>query len=72
MATATFDVVGMTCGHCEASVREEVLSIGDISDAVADASQGILVVTTVDVVGEQLARAVVAAVGEAGYTAQPR
>lgn len=59
----TYTVTGMTCGHCELSVREEVEELAGIESAEADRSTGRLVVR-----GETVDDASVrAAVAEAGY-----
>lgn len=58
----TYNVSGMTCGHCEASVREEVEELAGVSAAVADRQSGTLVVT-----GTATRDEVAAAVREAGY-----
>lgn len=66
MSTIEFQVTGMTCGHCEMSVREEVEKIADVEGVDVSAQTGRLVVTSaapVDV------GAVIAAVDEAGYRA---
>lgn len=64
MATQEFTVEGMTCGHCEASVREEVMEISGVTDASADHTTGLLRVT-----GEGFSTAQVSeAVREAGYS----
>lgn len=63
-----YQVSGMTCGHCEASVREEVSVLAGVREVEVDASTGLLVVkATQDVPTSQ----VLAAVEEAGYTAVP-
>lgn len=63
-----YQVSGMTCGHCEASVREEVSVLAGVHEVEVDASTGVLVVkATQDVPTSQ----VLAAVEEAGYTAVP-
>ncbi|WP_435747805.1 heavy-metal-associated domain-containing protein [Nocardioides sp. SYSU DS0663] len=62
--TTTWTVSGMTCGHCEASVREEVGEIAGVESVTADHATGEVVVTST----EPLQRdAVAAAVAEAGY-----
>lgn len=66
MANQTFTVTGMTCGHCEASVREEVSELPGITDVQVDRSRNFLSVTSE---GEIDAAAVIAAVKEAGYEA---
>ncbi|GAB3630675.1 heavy-metal-associated domain-containing protein [Microbacterium shaanxiense] len=67
MNTTEYKVTGMTCGHCEMSVREEVSQIAGVEDVQVSAQSGTLVVTTAT---ETLDDAdVLAAVGEAGYSA---
>ena len=64
MSTATYTVVGMTCGHCVNSVTEEVSQVPGVSDVEVDlASGGLTVVSAADVDDA----AVRAAVEEAGY-----
>ena len=59
----TYTVEGMTCGHCELAVREEVEGLAGVESASADRADGRLVVRGVEVDDE----AVRAAVAEAGY-----
>ncbi|MFS2243208.1 heavy-metal-associated domain-containing protein [Microbacterium sp. OR16] len=66
MSTTEFQVTGMTCGHCEMSVREEVEKIAGVESIDVSAQTGRLVVTSVAAVD---ADAVIAAVDEAGYHA---
>ncbi|WP_353115046.1 heavy-metal-associated domain-containing protein [Microbacterium sp.] len=66
MTTTEFQVTGMTCGHCEMSVRKEVEKIDGVSDIAVSAQDGRLVVTSDAAVD---ADAVIAAVDEAGYRA---
>jgi copper chaperone len=40
----SYRVQGMTCGHCELSVREEVEELEGVQSAVADRANGSLVV----------------------------
>ncbi|MCT1432241.1 heavy-metal-associated domain-containing protein [Dietzia maris] len=66
MATSTkeYTVQGMTCGHCESSVKEEVGEVAGVSVVEASSKTG-----TVSVSGEGFTdEQVVAAVKEAGYT----
>ncbi|GAA2002859.1 heavy-metal-associated domain-containing protein [Microbacterium ulmi] len=66
MTTNEFQVTGMSCGHCEASVRSEVAKIAGVEDIEVSAKTGRLVVTA----SAPLADAdVIAAVDEAGYEA---
>ncbi|WP_243228391.1 heavy-metal-associated domain-containing protein [Microbacterium sp. CIAB417] len=66
MSTTEYQVTGMTCGHCEMSVREEVSQVTGVSGIDVSAQTGKLVVT-----GDQPLddAAIIAAVDEAGYTA---
>jgi len=66
MSTTEYKVTGMTCGHCEMSVREEVGQIAGIEDIQVSAQTGTLVVTASDAIDDA---AVLAAVDEAGYSA---
>ncbi|MEV8339394.1 heavy-metal-associated domain-containing protein [Leucobacter sp. NPDC077196] len=69
MTTTAFTVTGMTCDHCERAVRSEVGEIAGVTDISVSAATGELSVTTA---GEPVeTAAVLAAVDEAGYTAQP-
>lgn len=66
MTTNEFQVTGMSCGHCETSVRSEIAKISGVTDIDVSAKTGRLVITS----AEPLADAdVVAAVDEAGYDA---
>lgn len=64
--TTEYQVTGMTCGHCEMSVREEVAQIADVQDIEVSAQTGKLVVSSA---GELDDAEVLAAVEEAGYSA---
>lgn len=64
MTTATWTVTGMTCGHCVASVTEEVSEVPGVTDVQVDLAAGRLVVHSA---GEIDGAAVEAAVAEAGY-----
>lgn len=61
--TKNYMVEGMTCGHCEMSVREEVGEVAGVSTVDASHETG-----TVTVSGEGFTdEAVTAAIEEAGY-----
>ncbi|KRC53927.1 MULTISPECIES: heavy-metal-associated domain-containing protein [unclassified Nocardioides] len=60
----TFTVTGMTCGHCVASVTEEVQEIPGVEDVAVDLASGAVVITSAEPVARE---AVEAAVAEAGY-----
>lgn len=66
MATIEYQVTGMTCGHCESAVREEVGQIAGVQDIDVSASTGRLAVTSGTEIDDAL---VLAAVEEAGYQA---
>lgn len=69
MSTATFTVLGMTCGHCVSSVTEEVTGLPGVTDIDVDLATGELTVTSDDPVDTTN---VVAAVQEAGYQVADR
>jgi len=60
----TYNVVGMTCGHCVAAVSEEVGELPGVSAVDVDLASGAVVVSGSDVGGD----AVRAAVEAAGYS----
>jgi copper chaperone len=63
MSTTTYQVTGMTCGHCVQAVTTEVSAIDGVTDVQVDLESG-----RVDVTGENVTdEAVRAAVDEAGY-----
>ena len=64
--TTAYQVTGMTCGHCEMSVREEVGTVPGVESIEVSAQTGELVVTSAEPIDDA---AVLAAVQEAGYQA---
>lgn len=64
MATTTVTVTGMTCGHCAASVREELGEIPGVQAVDVDVASGAV---TIDSVAPVEADAIRSAVEEAGY-----
>ena len=66
MDTTEYQITGMTCGHCEMWVREEVSAVPGVQDIEVSAQTGKLVVTFASPVDDA---AVLAAVDEAGYEA---
>ena len=58
----TYTVTGMTCGHCVASVTEEVSAVAGVGEVTVDLETGTLTVT-----GAAAPDAIKAAVEEAGY-----
>lgn len=66
--TAAYTVTGMTCGHCENAVREEVGAIPGVVGVDVSASDGHLLVSIA--AGTSVTdQAVLDAVDEAGYAA---
>jgi copper chaperone len=61
-----YQVTGMTCGHCEMSVREEVGEIPGVRSVEVSHESGALRVVSEQGVDDA---AVLAAVTEAGYSA---
>ncbi|MGH3456924.1 heavy-metal-associated domain-containing protein [Aeromicrobium sp.] len=62
--TATYTVAGMHCGHCAASVREEVTEIAGVENVDVVIETGALTVTSNQPVDQADVKA---AVEEAGY-----
>lgn len=65
--SSQYKVTGMTCGHCEAAVREEVTQLAGVQGVEVSAQSGLLVVTSD---AELKDAEVIAAVDEAGYAAE--
>jgi len=66
VSTTEYQVTGMTCGHCEMSVREEVGQIAGVDAVEVSAQTGKLVVTASGPISDA---DVLSAVDEAGYSA---
>jgi copper ion binding protein len=64
MSENTFTVTGMTCGHCVASVTEEISEIDGVTDVAVDLPTGAVRVTSTKPLDSADVRA---AVEEAGY-----
>jgi copper chaperone len=64
-ATVTYAVAGMTCGHCELSVQEEIGELDGVLEVSADHTTGRVTVTSIEPLDPAAAAA---AVEEAGYT----
>ena len=66
VTTREYTVSGMTCGHCEQSVRAEVGAVAGVQDVEVSVARGTLTVT----LGAPVEDArILAAVDEAGYSA---
>ncbi|TFY97982.1 heavy-metal-associated domain-containing protein [Ramlibacter rhizophilus] len=61
----TFDVQGMTCGHCERAVTEAVKSVDESAQVKIDRAAG-----KVEVQTSQPREAVARAIAEEGYRVQ--
>ncbi|WP_085528986.1 heavy-metal-associated domain-containing protein [Kocuria massiliensis] len=68
MNTTDISVQGMTCGHCVASVTEELQEIGNVTDVTVDLTAGGVSPVTITHEGPLDEAAVRAAVDEAGYS----
>ncbi len=64
MSTASYTVLGMTCGHCVDAVTEEVSAVPGVTAVDVDLAGGGLTVTSTEPVDDGAVRA---AVEEAGY-----
>ncbi|ARF72609.1 heavy-metal-associated domain-containing protein [Kitasatospora albolonga] len=62
--TAVYEVKGMTCGHCEGAVSEEISALGGVTSVEAVAATGRVTVSSKAPLAEDAVRA---AVDEAGY-----
>ena len=64
MSASTYQVSGMTCEHCVASVKGEIAKIAGVTDVDVDLGSGKVTVTSGTDVEDAAVRA---AVDEAGY-----
>ncbi|MEE4490044.1 heavy-metal-associated domain-containing protein [Streptomyces sp. NBC_00464] len=62
--TTVYQVTGMTCGHCEGAVSEEISGIKGVTSVKAVSSTGQVTVVSESPLDEEAVRA---AVDEAGY-----
>ena len=65
MSTTTWNVQGMTCGHCVHAVTTEISAIPGVSGVAVDLASGVVTVTADT---DPSPESVAAAVDEAGYT----
>ncbi|GAA2742881.1 MULTISPECIES: heavy-metal-associated domain-containing protein [Kitasatospora] len=63
-STVTYTVSGMSCGHCEKSVSEEVAVLPGVTSVAADAKAGTVTVSSDGPLADDQVRA---AIDEAGY-----
>ncbi|MFI6821584.1 heavy-metal-associated domain-containing protein [Micromonospora sp. NPDC050187] len=64
MATKTYQVQGMTCGHCVSAVSSELGSVAGVTDVQVDLASGQVTVTSDAPLETETVRA---AVDEAGF-----
>ncbi|MFE5242053.1 MULTISPECIES: heavy-metal-associated domain-containing protein [unclassified Streptomyces] len=62
--TEVYEVKGMTCGHCEGAVSEEISALAGVTSVKAEAAAGRVTVTSSAPLTDEAVRA---AVDEAGY-----
>ncbi len=68
IGATTFQVTGMTCGHCQRAVTDEISRIPAVRGVAVDLATGSVTVTVIQPVDRaDIARAV----DEAGYTLIP-
>ncbi|MFJ9777494.1 heavy-metal-associated domain-containing protein [Kitasatospora sp. NPDC101157] len=63
-STITYTVSGMSCGHCEKAISEELSTLAGVTDVAADAQAGTVTVSSAAPLEEEQIRA---AIDEAGY-----
>lgn len=68
MATTAYTVSGMTCGHCVASVQQEVGRIDGVTGVEVELDSGTVTVESDSTLDPA---AVTAAIAEAGYEVAP-
>jgi len=64
MSDRSYTVKGMTCGHCKASVTEEISELGGVTGVEVDLESGLVTVHGEGFTDQE----VKGAVEEAGYT----
>ncbi len=62
----TFTVTGMTCGHCEKSVKQAILKLDPQAQVVIDRSHNL-----VEVSSDQPREQIAASIAEEGYVVAP-
>ncbi|MGW2377215.1 MULTISPECIES: heavy-metal-associated domain-containing protein [Kitasatospora] len=63
-STITYTVSGMSCGHCEKAISEELSALAGVTEVAADAQAGTVTVSSEAPLAEEQVRA---AIDEAGY-----
>ncbi|MDY6054993.1 heavy-metal-associated domain-containing protein [Micrococcus sp.] len=67
MTTTSLKITGMTCGHCVASVKEEISEVPGVTGVDVDLQTGSTSTATITSEGPVDEAALRAAVREAGY-----
>lgn len=68
MSDTTYQVSGMTCGHCATAVTEELLTVAGVTNVAVEVESGFVTITSDAPVSDAAVRA---AVEEAGYQVLP-
>lgn len=64
MSISTFNVSGMTCGHCAGSVTEGLTGLAGVENVEVDVAAGLVKISSTGQIDEAAVRE---AVAEAGY-----
>ncbi|MCQ9386225.1 heavy-metal-associated domain-containing protein [Brevibacterium moorei] len=67
MTTTNLNVSGMTCGHCENAVKEELGNIAGVTSVTVDLHAGQVSPVTVESAAPLDQKDIAAAIDEAGY-----
>ena len=68
IGSTTFTVTGMTCGHCQRAVTQEIAAVDGVASVTVDLTTGSVTVTADRPVDRS---DIAAAVDEAGYALVP-
>ncbi|MEU9078500.1 heavy-metal-associated domain-containing protein [Kitasatospora sp. NPDC004745] len=63
-STTTYTVTGMSCGHCENAISQELTALDGVTGVAADAKAGTVTVSSLAPLDDEQVRT---AVDEAGY-----
>ncbi|MFD0398652.1 heavy-metal-associated domain-containing protein [Kitasatospora sp. NPDC127121] len=63
-STTTYTVTGMSCGHCEKAISEELSALTGVTEVAADSKAGTVTVSSLAPLDDEQVRS---AVDEAGY-----
>ncbi|MER8104894.1 heavy-metal-associated domain-containing protein [Kitasatospora sp. NPDC094016] len=63
-STTTYTVTGMSCGHCEKAISEELSALTGVTEVAADSGAGTVTVSSLAPLDDEQVRS---AVDEAGY-----